>query len=74
VNHLLYLLPWVRVLFLDPFDHVNHVGPRDVAVHDNQCRLRFRTALTSITIPLSAFPTDVNQDTFTDTLASLVLR
>jgi hypothetical protein len=34
----------------------------------------FGTALTSVTIPLSAFPTDVNQDTLTDTLNSLVLR
>jgi hypothetical protein len=34
----------------------------------------FGTALTSITIPLDAFPTDVNQDTFADTLTSLVLR
>jgi hypothetical protein len=34
----------------------------------------FGTALTSITIPLSAFPTDVNLDTLTDTLGSLVLR
>lgn len=32
------------------------------------------TTLTSITIPLDAFPTDVNQDTLTDTLTSLVLR
>jgi hypothetical protein len=34
----------------------------------------FGTTLTSITIPLSAFPTDINQDTLTDTLNSLVLR
>jgi hypothetical protein len=34
----------------------------------------FGTTLTSITIPLDAFPTDVNQDTLTDTLTSLVLR
>jgi hypothetical protein len=34
----------------------------------------FGTALTTITIPLSAFPTDINQDTFADTLTSLVLR
>jgi hypothetical protein len=34
----------------------------------------FGTALTSITIPLSAFPSDVNLDTLSDTLGSLVLR
>lgn len=34
----------------------------------------FGTTLTSITIPLDAFPTDINQDTFTDALTSLVLR
>jgi hypothetical protein len=34
----------------------------------------FGTPLTSITIPLDTFPTDVNQDTLADTLTSLVLR
>jgi hypothetical protein len=34
----------------------------------------FGTELTTIIIPLSAFPSDVNQDTFADTMTSLVLR
>ena len=34
----------------------------------------FGTTLTSITIPLDAFPSDINQDTSDDTLTSLVLR
>jgi hypothetical protein len=34
----------------------------------------FGTPLASATIPLEAFPSDVNQDGFADTLTSLVLR
>lgn len=34
----------------------------------------FGTTLTSITIPLDAFPSDINQDTSDDALTSLVLR
>jgi len=34
----------------------------------------FGTKLTSVTIPLDAFPADINQDTLPDTLTSLVLR
>jgi hypothetical protein len=32
MSHPPYLLPWVRILFLDPLDHVDDVGSRDVAV------------------------------------------
>ena len=34
----------------------------------------FGTTATTVTIPLSAFPTDINLDTVADTLVSVVLR
>ena len=34
----------------------------------------FGTTLTSISIPVDTFPSDIDQDTFADTLTSLVLR
>jgi hypothetical protein len=34
----------------------------------------FGTTLTNVTIPLDTFPGDINQDSFPDTLTSLVLR